>query len=159
MWGWLGSAGAHWDAAWSQASCAWTDPPTWWWWDADIAPTNAEGPAWKHCDRTPCSTAAHECNTDLMWWTVKTYKCHKVLIEQCLGVTLVRPEVIGAPVLLKISVRKQHDHTPRATHVHQQLCGGFCTHKLLNSHYTVESKILKHLEIHDRHLTHVKNAE
>lgn len=94
-----------------------------------------------------------------MWWTVKTCKGQKVLTDQCLCVTLVRPEVIAAPVLLKISVRKQHDHTPRATHVHQQLCGRFCTHKLANLHYTVESKALKHLEIHDRLLTHVKAAE
>lgn len=28
-------------------------------------------------------------------------------------------EVIGAPVLLKVSIREQHDQTPRATHVHE----------------------------------------
>lgn len=43
-----GSAGSHWAAAWPQPSCVWTVPPAWWGWAADLSPTSAEGPAWRH---------------------------------------------------------------------------------------------------------------
>lgn len=36
----------------------------------------------------------------------------------CIRFVWLWPEVVGAPVLLKIRMRKQHDETPRATDVH-----------------------------------------
>ncbi len=68
-------------------------------------------------------------NTDLKWCIVMMpqwfyfyfyfYTVYKVLFEQCrFYVKFVWPEVIGAPVLLEVSIREQHDQTARATHVH-----------------------------------------
>lgn len=44
------------------------------------------------------------------------------------------PEVAGAPVLLEIRVREQHDEAAGAADVHQQLCGGFWGYIVISVH-------------------------
>lgn len=57
-WGQWDSAGAHSAAAWSQASCVWSDPLTRWGWAAGLTPAGAAVPAFRRTENVDMSQKA-----------------------------------------------------------------------------------------------------